>query len=579
MTRRRCHPRIPTTGFLKRYGAGLMTETPILVGTGEHEARLLPAFANRHGLIAGATGTGKTITLQVLAESLSAAGVPVLCADVKGDLAGLSQPGAPNPKLEQRASRLGVHDYSYRAAPVVFWDVFGVSGHKVRATVAEMGPILLSRMLELNDTQEGVLSIAFAVADDEGLLLLDYKDLRAVLSHVAERAGELGTEYGNVSKATIGTIQRRLLRLEQEGGEAFFGEPALELADLLLITPDGRGAVNILAADRLIHSPRLYATVLLWLLSTLYETLPEVGDLARPKLVFFFDEAHLLFDDAPKALVDKVTQVARLIRSKGVGVYFVTQNPLDIPASVLGQLGNRVQHALRAFTPADQKAVRAAADTFRQNPRLNTEEAIGSLAVGEALVSFLDESGSPSVVQKVQIVPPRSRIGAITAEERAEIIRKSPVGTKYDASIDRISAYERLSGRATSSQQETAPVSPAPVEPGGDPWGTAMGPAPLPPSSGQGSVWNSNGWQGGLADSAPYPPQEPVSRPAPREVRTPSRNGEGGGWLGDVLGSHGGRQGLGEAFAKSVIRSLGSQVGTKVGGEVLRGILGSILKR
>ncbi len=432
----------------------------ILVGKGDAAVRLALSLANRHGLVAGATGTGKTVTLQVLAEEFCAAGVPVFCADIKGDLAGISQPGKPNPKLEQRAAALGVSDYAYRGAPAVFWDLFGQQGHPVRATVAEMGPLLLARMLELNDTQEGVLNVAFKLADDEGLLLLDYKDLRAILTYVAGRADELATQYGNVSKASVGTIQRKLLTLEQAGGEPFFGEPALELSDLMLLTPDGRGAVNVLAADKLMASPRLYATFMLWLLSALFEELPEVGDLEKPKLVFFFDEAHLLFKDAPRPLIEKIEQVVRLIRSKGVGVYFITQNPADLPPSVLGQLGNRVQHALRAFTPVEQKAIRAAAETFRPNPKFKTETVITELAVGEALASMLQPGGVPGMVERALICPPRSRIGAITPEERTAIIAQSPIGAKYDTLVDRESAYERLQGRATTVPDQSAPQAP-----------------------------------------------------------------------------------------------------------------------
>ncbi|MBY0333949.1 MAG: DUF853 domain-containing protein, partial [Acetobacteraceae bacterium] len=452
-----------------------MAATSLLIGRGEGgPCELVLARANRHGLVAGATGTGKTVTLQALAEGFSRAGVPVFCADVKGDLSGIGAPGKPNPKIEARARELGVADYAYEAAPAVFWDVFGQQGHRLRATVAEMGPILLARMLELNETQEGALAIAFALADDEGLLLLDFKDLRAILNYVGERAAEVGQHYGHVSKATLGTIQRRLLMLEQAGAEHFFGEPALALDDLMLLTPDGRGAVNVLAADRLIASPRLYATFLLWLLSELFEELPEVGDMDKPKLVFFFDEAHLLFRDAPRSLVEKVETVVRLIRSKGVGVYFVTQNPLDLPQTVLGQLGNRVQHALRAFTPADQKAVRAAAETFRANPRLKVEQVITELAVGEALVSCLQPDGTPSVVQRARIAPPRSRIGPLTAAERAALIEGSPLAGRYDEALDRDSAYEALVGRAATlgSPAPHAPAEAAPVR-GGNPWGTA----------------------------------------------------------------------------------------------------------
>ena len=429
----------------------------ILVGRGDEPCELLLKRANRHGLVAGATGTGKTVTLQVLAEGFSRAGVPVFCADIKGDLSGIAAPGEPNPKLEARAAEVGETDFAYEASPVVFWDVFGEGGHPLRATVAEMGPLLLARMLELNDTQEGVLSIAFKLADDEGLLLLDFKDLRAVLNQVAGRAEELRAEYGQVSKASVGTIQRRLLVLEQAGAGHFFGEPALSLGDLMLTTPDGRGAVNVLAADKLVHSPRLYATFLLWLLSELFEELPEVGDPDKPRLVFFFDEAHMLFRDAPRALVEKVETVVRLIRSKGVGVYFVTQNPLDLPAAVLGQLGNRVQHALRAFTPQEQKAVRAAAGTFRPNPKLKVEEAIGQLGVGEALVSTLAADGTPTPVERARIAPPRGRIGPLTPEERKAVLENGPMAGRYDEPLDRESAYEMLEGRAA-----TAPAEPGP---------------------------------------------------------------------------------------------------------------------
>ncbi|MFZ1430896.1 MAG: helicase HerA-like domain-containing protein, partial [Geminicoccaceae bacterium] len=454
----------------------------VLIGKGEAPQYLYLPLANRHGLVAGATGTGKTITLQVLAESLSRDGVPVFCADVKGDLSGISRPGQPKPKVEERAAELGVTGFAYQAAPVIFWDVFGQQGHPVRATVAEMGPLLLARMLELNDTQEGVLNIAFKLADDQGLLLLDFKDLTAILQSVAENADQLTTAYGNVSKATIGTIQRRLLTLEQQGAESFFGEPALELADLMLTTPDGRGAVNVLMADKLIHSPRLYATFLLWLMSELFEELPEAGDLDKPKLVFFFDEAHLLFNDAPKVLTEKVEQVVRLIRSKGVGVYFVTQNPADVPPVVLSQLGNRVQHALRAFTPADQKGVRAAAETFRANPAFKTADVITELGVGEALVSMLEPGGIPGIVERVKVVPPRSRMGTVTPEERQETIAASPLAGKYDQTVERESAYEILQGRAGTVAANPEPDNPWGVAPAqvdtANPWGVSPGASP-----------------------------------------------------------------------------------------------------
>jgi hypothetical protein len=425
---------------------------------------LLPAMANRHGLVAGATGTGKTVTLRVIAERLSGIGVPVFLADVKGDLSGMARPGTPNPRLQARAEQLGVA-LEPAPAPVVFWDVFGEQGHPMRATVSEMGPLLLSRMLDLNDVQEGVLHVAFKVADEQGLLLLDLKDLRALLAYVAEDAGAIRTTYGNVSPASVGAVQRALLTLEQQGGDRFFGEPALNFTDFLQ-TERGQGVVNVLAADRLFQSPRLYATFLLWLLSELYETLPEAGDLEKPRLVFFFDEAHLLFTDAPKALVEKVEQVVRLIRSKGVGVFFVTQNPLDVPDTVLGQLGNRVQHALRAFTPRDQKAVRTAAETFRQNRGLDAEKAITELGVGEALVSFLDPKGTPGVVERAFVLPPRSRLEPLSPEERKQVIAGSVVAGVYDEAVDRESAYEKLQARAVErTAQQGAPPKGRPPPP------------------------------------------------------------------------------------------------------------------
>jgi DNA helicase HerA-like ATPase len=543
----------------------------LLIGKGEKPQFLHLPLANRHGLVAGATGTGKTVTLQVLAEGFSRAGVPVFCADVKGDLSGIAKPGNASPKIEQRVRELGVADFAYEAAPVIFWDLFGEQGHPVRATVAEMGPLLLARMLELNDTQEGVLNIAFKLADDEGLLLLDFKDLTAMLQTVAERADELTTAYGNVSKATIGTIQRRLLTLEQQGAEHFFGEPALELLDMMLTTPDGRGAVNVLMADRLIHSPRLYATFLLWLLAELFEELPEAGDLEKPKLVFFFDEAHLLFKDAPKALVEKVEQVVRLIRSKGIGVYFVTQNPADVPPTILGQLGNRVQHALRAFTPVEQKGVRAAAETFRPNPTFKTEEVITQLGVGEALVSTLEPGGVPGMVERVKIAPPRSRIGPVTPEERREAMGASPLGGKYDEALDRESAYEHLQGRATTVAEDPVPHSPwgagpAPRRDDANPWGVEPG----------GSARRIGG-RSGTATAAPS-----RRRTATRlqEPEAPPAGGGLGGIIGDILTGGGGkRQGLAEAVVKSAVRSMSSNVGRQVGNAIVRGVLGSILKR
>src|SRR3954463_9408024 len=438
----------------------------IFVGKGSKPEVLTLALANRHGLVTGATGTGKTVTLQVLAEGLSRAGVSVFAADVKGDLSGVSEVGEAKEAFVARAKSLGF-DYEPDQFPVVFWDLFGEQGHPIRATISEMGPLLLSRLMDLNDVQEGVVNICFRVADEQGLVILDLKDLRAVLGFISDHAAELTVQYGNVSKATIGTIQRQLLVLENQGGSKFFGEPALALKDFIRTDREGRGFINILAADKLMESPRLYATFLLWLLSELFEELPEVGDPPKPKLCFFFDEAHLLFNEAPKALLDKIEQVVRLIRSKGVGVYFVTQNPLDVPDKVLAQLGNRVQHALRAFTPRDQKAVRAAAETFRPNPKLNTAQVIMELGKGEALVSFLEGNGTPSMMERCMIRPPSGRIGPVTPEERKALIAKSPVKGKYDQAIDSESAYEILQKRV----QETA----APPGQAGAPGATGEG--------------------------------------------------------------------------------------------------------
>ncbi|MHA6332209.1 helicase HerA-like domain-containing protein [Qipengyuania sp. CAU 1752] len=425
-----------------------------LAGNGENQYLDL-SRANRHGLIAGATGTGKTVTLQGLAESFSANGVPVFVADVKGDLSGITMPGSASfkhaDKLEGRAAELGMDDYGYSDNPAIFWDLYGEQGHPIRTTVSEMGPLLLARLLDLNDTQEGVLQIVFRHADDNGLLLLDFGDLQSILAWAAKNAKELSGKYGNVSKQSVGAIQRQLLSFESQGADQFFGEPALEIDDFLRVDEQGRGYINVLAADQLMRSPKLYATFLLWLLAELFESLPEVGDPEKPKLVFFFDEAHLLFDDAPKALEDKIEQVVRLIRSKGVGVYFVTQNPIDIPEEVAGQLGNRVQHALRAFTPRDQRAIRAAAETFRINPDLDVEEAITELKVGEALVSTLDEDGAPTVVQRTLIKPPRSRLGPVSKKERAIIRSISPVEGKYDQLVDRESAEEVLAAKAADA--------------------------------------------------------------------------------------------------------------------------------
>ena len=517
----------------------------IFVAGGEREHRLLTRYANRHGLITGATGTGKTVTLQVLAEGFSAAGVPVLVADVKGDLSGLSQSGEAKPKIIERERELGLGARTYRGAPAIFWDLFGEKGHPVRATVSDMGPLLLGRLLDLNEVQAGVLNVVFQVADDEGLLLIDLKDLRAMLTFVADNAKDIREAYGNVSSASVGAIQRGLLTIEQQGGDLFFGEPALELEDLMLSAPGGGGAISILAADRLMQSPRLYATFLLWLLAELFENLPEVGDQDRPKLVFFFDEAHLLFDDAPKALVDKVEQVVRLIRSKGVGIYFVTQNPLDIPDDVLGQLGNRVQHALRAYTPRDQKAVRAAAETFRSNPALDTEAAITELGVGEALISFLDKDGVPAMVDRALVAPPLSRIGPASGSERAAVLGRSPLGGVYDEAVDRESAYEILRERP----QEEEPPPPA-----SGPWRRPGG-----------EERQSGPWRGKTGDKAP------AKSSTRRSTRAPKREKSA---VEKVLLGDGRRQGLAEAMAKSAVRTVGRQIGSRL----VRGILGSLFK-
>lgn len=432
----------------------MTTNGKLLLGIGSEQIFLDPRYANRHGLIAGATGTGKTITLQLMAESFSRIGVPVFVSDIKGDLSGISQPGSPHARIAERVRRIGIQDFQFAAAPTVFWDLFGVQGHPIRATVSDLGPLLLARLLDLNDTQEGILTVAFEFADDEGLLLLDMNDLRTTLQHLGDNAKSFSREYGNVSKQSIGAILRRLLVIEREGGDQFFGEPALDLHDMIRVRSDGAGQINVLAADQLMNSPRVYSTFLLWLLSELFEDLPEVGDMDKPRFVFFFDEAHLLFKDAPKALTEKVEQVVRLIRSKGVGVYFVTQNPLDVPESVLGQLGNRVQHALRAFTPKDQKAVRAAAQTFRANPNLDTATVITELGVGEALVSVLQDGGIPSVVDRTLLSPPASHMGAITAGERRIAVNGSPLAGRYEQRVDRESAHELLRERADKAAKQ-----------------------------------------------------------------------------------------------------------------------------
>lgn len=490
----------------------------LIAQNGKTEAHLLPALANRHGLITGATGTGKTVSLQKLAESFSRIGVPVFLADIKGDLTGISQAGVIGGKLAEAINERGLPTPESAACPTTLWDVFGEQGHPVRATVSDMGPLLLARMLNLNDTQAGVLQIVFKIADANGLLLLDLKDLRAMLQHVGENAKEFTTEYGNISAASVGAIQRGLLQIEAQGGDKFFGEPMLNIADFLQTDTRGHGIVNILAADKLLNSPRLYATFLLWMLSELFETLPEVGDVDKPKLVFFFDEAHLLFDEAPKVLVERIELVVRLVRSKGVGVYFVTQNPLDIPDSVLAQLGNRVQHALRAFTPRDQKAVKATAETMRPKPGLDIAAAITELAVGEALVSFLDAKGRPSITERLYVLPPGSQLGPITPQQRQALLAGSIVAGVYDKTVDRESAYEKLKGRADAASAEAAKAKEA-----------AQG---------------GGGAMGGLNDI-----------------------------LFGSTGPRGGkREGLVESMAKSAVRTMG----TTVGREIIRGVLGGI---
>ncbi len=497
-----------------------MADAGIYLGRGTADSQLLLSTANRHGMIAGATGTGKTATLRVLAEGFSRAGVPVFAPDIKGDLAGLCMPAEQKPFIAERLGKIGNPPWAPEGHPVVFWDLYGELGHPLRATVSEMGPTLLARMLQLNDTQEGVLNIVFRIADEQGLLLVDLKDLRAVLVNVGENANQYTLSYGNITAASVGAIQRALLTLENQGGDMFFGEPALDLNDLLFTDERGRGAIHVLAAEKLFGNPKLYATFLLWMLSELFEQMPEVGDIDKPKLVFFFDEAHLLFDDAPKALVDKVEQVVRLIRSKGVGVYFISQSPLDVPDEVLGQLGNKVQHALRAFTPKDRKSVRAVADNFRENPSFSAADAVQELAVGEALASTRDAKGSPSIVDRVLIVPPTGRMGAITPEERAGVMKLSPLKGGYDETVDAVTAYEILRERAAAEPE-------APSRRGGG-------------RKAQRRTWGA--------------PPAPRPRPAPRAAS---------------------RQTIAEAATKSAVRSIASSLGRAL----VRGVLGSLLKR
>jgi len=493
-----------------------MTEPLLIARNDEQSLYLLPQMANRHGLITGATGTGKTVTLQTLAEAFSRIGVPVFLSDIKGDLSGISKAGGGNAKVAARVAQLKLEGFTHRAYPVTFWDVFGEAGHPLRATVSDMGPLLLGRMLNLNEVQQGVMALVFKIADDNGLLLLDLKDLRTMVQHVGDNASDFTTEYGNISAASIGAIQRGLLQIETQGGDKLFGEPMLDINDLMQTGGDGCGMVNILAADKLMTSPKVYSTMLLWLLAELFENLPEAGDLAKPRMVFFFDEAHLLFNDAPAALLDKIEQVVRLIRSKGVGVYFVTQNPADVPDKVLGQLGNRVQHALRAFSPRDQKAVKAAAETMRSNPKLDEAAIITELGVGEALVSCLDEKGTPGIVERALIVPPQAQIGPITDAERKAIMQSSLLAGHYEKAVDRESAYEILKQRTSEKQEEAA---------------------------------------------------------AKQTAQTPA--GDGGGMLGGIFGSGSSsrREGVGEALAKSAARAIGSAVGR----QIIRGVLGSLL--
>lgn len=501
-----------------------MAEPLVIAMSGDTELALLPALANRHGCVTGATGTGKTVTMQKMAESFSRIGVPVFMADIKGDFTGIAAAGKLSDKMKARLTEHSLPEPKWQACPVTLWDIWGEQGHPVRATVSDMGPLLFARLLNLNETQEGVLSLVFKVADDNGLLLLDLKDLRAIMQYVGDNAAQFKTQYGNVSSASIGAIQRGLLQIEEQGGDRFFGEPMLDIADLMQ-TADGKGVVNILVADKMMNNPRLYASFLLWLLAELFENLPEVGDRDKPKLVFFFDEAHLLFNDAPAALLEKVEQVVRLIRSKGVGVFFVTQNPLDIPDRVLGQLGNRVQHALRAFTPRDQKAVKSAAETMRANPKIDATQAILELAVGEALVSFLDAKGTPGITERAWVLAPGSQIGPITPEQRAQLIKNSIVAGTYEKTVDRDSAFEMLKARAESAAPTTT-----------DGRGKPGAPAPAPAG-------------GGIM-----------------------------GGLGDILfgstGPRGGRrEGMVEAMSKSAARSVGSSIAR----EITRGVLGSLL--
>ena len=521
--------------------------TPIVIAkktTDTTQAIVLHSqFANRHGLIAGATGTGKTVTLKVLAESFSRIGVPVFLADAKGDVSSLAQAGSSNPKFDERIKSLGIDSIPFAASPVMFWDLFGEQGHPIRTTVSEIGPLLLAQMLNLNDTQEGVLSAVFRIADDQGLLLIDFKDLKAMLSYVSEHAAEFKAEYGNLSPASLGAIQRNLLALADQGGDQFFGEPSLNILDFIQTDADGRGYINLLAADKLMNTPKLYATFLLWMLSELFEQLPEVGDMDKPKLVFFFDEAHLLFDNASAALQEKIEQVVRLIRSKGVGIYFVTQNPLDLPETVLGQLGNRVQHALRAFTPKDQKAVKTAAATFRANPEFNVEQAITELGVGEALISCLDEQGIPQVVERAWVMPPYSSFSPISPEQRQALISQSIVAGVYEQSVDRDSAYERLQQKVVERQQQAIQVE-----------------QEKQLAKEQENLAKQQAKEAEVLAKQQAREEERIAREQQKEAERAAKQREK--LIQDTVGT----------FAKSAARSLGGSTGQKI----MRGLLGSL---
>lgn len=524
--------------------------TPIIIAkkttNTQQDVVLHSKFANRHGLIAGATGTGKTVTLKVLAESFSRLGVPVFLADAKGDVSSLAQAGASNPKFDERIKSLGIDSIPFTASPVVFWDLFAEQGHPIRATITEIGPLLLARMLNLNDTQEGVLSAVFRIADDQGMLLIDFKDLKAMIGYVSEHAAEFKAEYGNLSPASLGAIQRNLLALADQGGDQFFGEPSLNILDFIQTDSNGRGYINILAADKLMNTPKLYATFLLWMLSELFEQLPEVGDMDKPKLVFFFDEAHLLFDNASAALQEKIEQVVRLIRSKGVGIYFVTQNPLDLPESVLGQLGNRVQHALRAFTPKDQKAVKTAADTFRANPEFKVEQAITELAVGEALISCLDEQGTPQVVERAWVMPPYSSFSPISPEQRQTLISQSIVAGIYEKSLDRESAFELLQNKVVERQQQAVQIEQEKQQ-----------------AKEQEALAKQQAKEAETLAKQQVREQERIAKEQQKEAEREAKQREK--LIQDTVGT----------FAKSAARSLGGSTGQKI----VRGLLGSLFGR